>query len=401
MTEFIGDGVSLLLFIIAIYLLVSRFYAGSVIVAAAALEFGLSRTYFIALPLFVTGLLFTLNIKSIRFSQIASFVAFPLLSLIYMPVFFHFATSRINSVVSEFLKLSAMLLAVSIPYEFTYPLIQIFQLFIGNSFYIAPLLGILFIIAIALLALFSYRKNTVVAKLLLVGIIIIIGSILVPSIRATERLVQDVGSLTSQFADSIPTNYTAYGIFPPFGAALIIAGIALLFKSKKIKIVLFLIIIFNIVTSIQIETRAINRFAKPRLEIDKQLLRFLPADGKQKIILVPYSSVNNNLYAGINMFYASYYPQEPVIETDDPKTFIKLLEKYSPMQNHIYLFVRATNSSKIYDFSSKLQAIPKKNLPDALGDLIQEAKAPYQPINMSSPFLMKKITCPSCESQRY
>ncbi len=386
MTEFIGDGFSLLLFIISMHLLVRRFYAGAVIFAAAAFELGISRTNFIFAPLLMTGLLFTLDLKRINWHQIVAFVAFPILFIISKwtvdyTAYNGFDNPLIHHTVREYiLMFFTMIFAMSIPHEFINIFLSIFKLLLGDSLYAAPLIGVLILIFLMGIFTFLYKKNILSAKILLLGIVILTGAAVAPTIFSLQRLMQEIGKLTSQFSDIFPSSYTIYGIFPSFGVSVVIAGITLSFKSKRIRnvilyILLPVVLIANSVSSLHAEALAIKYYANPQKKINEQLKNLLPADGKQKIVFVPTPDLNNrNIYGGIIGYKSFFLPADRVTQVYDLSSFMQAVKTSSVSASQIYFFVHSINTDKIYDFSKDLMAIPREKLEDNFGALFEKAE---------------------------
>ncbi len=385
MAEFIGDGVSLLLFILSIYLLIKNFYAGAVIFAAAALELGVSRTNFIAIPLLITGLLFTLKDKTNVFFRNLAFLYFPVLFVIAKWTVDYTAYNAFNDPLKNYpfwqviLKFFTMTFAMTIPHEFIGIFIRLSQIFFRDSSYIAPLLGMVIFILLTLLVIIFYcKKNALAAKILFLGMVILAGSSIAPTLYGLERLMQDVSKLTLQFTDNFPNRYTIYGSFPSLGASLILAGVVLFLFSKKTKYVLYVVLFYlvfsNILSSQNASIMAEATYAKPQKEMNQQLKTLLPFNGKQKLVFVPDNHKNRFLFNGISRYLPIYAPSEPIVVTFDRNVFMVQLKKLALSSNQLYLLTHAQDSNKIYDFSNELRKVPKEKLADNLDYIINTAE---------------------------
>lgn len=381
MTEFMGDGFALFFFLVALYFLAKKFYAGSVLLAATAFEFGISRTSFTVLPLSVAAFLFfpKFSFKKITLPLILALVLWPLLFLFnnwtvfyYSPTHFNnFANPLTNYPLQEvILKFFTTILGTSIPHQFLPPLLKLVE---------APVLGFLFILSIGLLGLVFWKKNNLVAKMLLLGLVVACGSAIAPTLYGLGRLMQDVTQLTSQFRDNLPTSYTVYGTFPAFGMALVITALYLSARSVRTKAFAFLLICLVLTTNavffIRSEQLVVRKRARPLKQMISQLSVFLPDDGKVKLVFVPENQKDRALYDALNTYTMVFFRGRIILRTDSPSDFVKLRDKNSLTNDQLYFLARSRSSYLIYNFSGNLRAVPKNSLANRFPDLIEKSQS--------------------------
>src|SRR3989338_1937891 len=285
--EFMGDSFSLLLFILAVYTLIKGYWSNSVIFAAAAMEFGLSRTHFISLPLLMVLWFFAPRVSRWKPQWIMSAGAFLILPFTYLRVFGH--VTGPNGTELEWNPLfvyASVLLSVTIPHNIIFPLFKNLRVLTSNSPYIAPFIGILIItILFSIFVWFIYKKKSA-TKILSLGLIILLVSIVFPVLRGS-RITSDFLGLTNQFLSGVPALSTGYGIFPAFGLVLILIIIIQNISFKIFKIALVPLIIFNTISYMKLDSNFADLYAVSERAVNKQMLQIVPDDGKAKIIYVP------------------------------------------------------------------------------------------------------------------
>lgn len=367
--EFMGDSFSLLLFILSIYTLIKGYWPSSVIFAAAAMEFGLSRTHFISLPLLLVLWFFAPKASRWKPEWIMSAMAFLILPFTYLRVFGHVTGPNGNTLEwNPIFVYASVLLSVTIPHTIIFPLFKYLRLLTINSPYIAPFFGIAIIIVLILIfAWFVYKKRPA-TKILFLGLVILFVSIVFPVLRGS-RITSDFPGLTNQFLSGVPALSTGYGIFPAFGLVLIIIGLSQNLSFKIFKVAILSLIVFNTISYIKLDSNFADLYAVSERAVNKQMLKIIPDDGKAKIIYIPDRS---KFYIALMRFTEIFRAKETIVITSDPREFMKALDKYKPAKDHLYYLALNENTFRIHDWSERLRAYPHNKLENGLKALTQD-----------------------------
>ncbi len=368
--NFVGDGFLMLLFLLSLFLLLRNFLIGSIIFAAAALEFGIARTQFIAAPLVLTGLFFLPKILTQK-SKLLLLFLFPFISLAYLPVFLshHSITQNkydLNHVISLAQIFGDMLSTITIPFAFNYSIVYGLAHLFNKWPYITILLGYIVIFIILFLSIIFYlKKKILAAKLLFLGLVIIVTATL-PAVIAGVRVDRAVDKFVEYNLSSIiggsyqgPRSATAYGFFPSIGLALIILGIGTLIKPKPYKIIIAGVIIINIASYIYSDWNWAEYWGRHNQKMVAQLERILPKQDKPLYIYI--SLRQRFLWQGIRDFQHIYRATTPIMPLLGVKEFTEEILKSNPSPNQLYFLVEDWNYN-IYDYSQNIRIIPKEQL---------------------------------------
>lgn len=367
--EFMGDSFSLLLFILSIYTLIAGYWSGSVIFTAAALEFGLSRTHFISLPLLLIIWLFIPKNSRWKPEWILTSLAFLILPLTYLFVFPHITGPSGNALEwNPIFVYASVLFGVTVPQTIIYPTVKYLRLLTDNSPYIVPFLGIAIIIGLILLAVWFIYKKRPAAKTFFLGLVILFVSILIPVLRGS-RITSNFQGLTTQYLSGVPALSTGYGIFPAFGLVLLIIGLGQVIQPRIFKIILLSIIVFNIFSYMKLDSNFADMYAVQERAINKQMQNILPADDQTKIIFVPDRS---KLYISLLRYTEVFRAKETIIVTSEPDKFMAAMNKYKPAKDHLFYFALNENTFQIHDWSERLRAYPTNKLESGLKILDQD-----------------------------
>ncbi|MBI4058768.1 hypothetical protein HY404_00855 [Candidatus Microgenomates bacterium] len=362
MHEFLGDTFPLLLSTLSVYLLVVRFYPGAIIFAAAALEFGLSREHFIALPLILIGLFFVWSKKIPKEELIITLATLPILSMLYLPVLSSHPPEILNkndwlSNWPQLIRISDSIFAASMPHGVASFLLFLPRMLMPNNFYISSLLGVLIVVSLIILIIWSFnRRKILAAKILTVGLVIVTVSMVFPTLMGI-RLVHDFKILPEQYSDFFPAAPTSYGLPAAFGLAFLVIGFGQLVRLKIFNIFLISLITINIVTVLAADYEWVKQFSRPQRIANQQLENIISADGQTKVIYA-----EKILPRYISYFYQLYRIKEPLYVSNDPEEFIRLIKKYQPKKEGIYLLVLDDKNYTIYDNSQKLRVYEVQKL---------------------------------------
>lgn len=365
MQEFIGDGFSALLFALTNLQLLFGFYPGAVLSAAASLEFGLSRTHFISLPLFLITLLLAPRYGVNRRHWIIALAAFPMIMIFYLPIFieaFPESIDRVNigSNLANVLRVFDSVFAVSIPHAVAFQLIWFFRWLFNHNVDISVICGIILIGGLLATAFWLYHKKKILAaKLVFVGTVSVVAAITLPTLSGI-RIIQNLKDLTIQYDDFFPTAPTSYGVFSTFGMVFVIVGFSQILRRRLFRNVMIALISINAVTIMKSDLEWAKIYSAPPRALNPQLETLIPADGKIKVIYNPPPTEVLSRY--IDLFYQLYRIKEPIYIQNDAQAFIDLLDKYKPETDHIYAFVMDTKTYKITDLSEKLRNYPTGKL---------------------------------------
>ncbi|MBI4058767.1 hypothetical protein HY404_00850 [Candidatus Microgenomates bacterium] len=374
MLELLGDGFKLLLFSLSIYFLLSRYYSGAIIFAAAALEFGISRTHFIAWPLLLMSILFVRKNNQENWKWIIACIFFMAMSLSYIPLMGHFSPQILDGKNwlnnwPQIMRMADMIFGITIPHGISHTLIYFLQWLFGYK-YTSTLLGFLITVGLAVLTLWLFRKRKfLAAQLILTGLFIVVAAIIFPTLMGI-RLLTDIHKLTWQYKDSLPAGPTAYGAFSTFGFIFILLGISKVLRQKLFIKILVILILLNSFTVIKADKEWIEEVSGPQRITNEQLAKILPADGQVKIIYTPKPTQVLSRY--IYNFYQLYRIKEPIYSSTDTDEFISLINQYKPNKEKIYLLTLNTDNYVIYDNSDKLRIYePTKLTPSSVEAILK------------------------------
>ncbi|KKQ18445.1 MAG: hypothetical protein US31_C0004G0007 [Berkelbacteria bacterium GW2011_GWA1_36_9] len=365
----IGDGLIMLLFLISFYLLLRNFISGSVIFAAAALEFGVARTQFIAAPLILAGLFFLPKILKQK-KKIILLLFFPAISLAYLPVLFtHHSITRneynINHIINIFKVFGDMLSSITVPFAFNYSIVYGLAILLHKWQYITIALGYLIIFLVLLSSFILYlKKKFLAAKLLFLGFIIITTATF-PAVIAGVRVDRAVDkfvdyNLSSLLGSNMGTRTaTAYGFFPSIGLVLVAIGLGTLLKPKLFKIILSAIIVINIISSVYLDWNWAEYWGRHNQKMVTQLEKILPKEEKTQYVYV--SSKQRFLWQGVKNFQEIFRANQKITTLQSAKDFSKEILKVQPSPNQLYFLVEDW-SYNIYDYSGNLRELSQEQL---------------------------------------
>lgn len=329
--EFTGDGFSLLLFVTSVYLLLSSYIPEALIFAAAALEFGLSRTYFISLPL--------LFIYSFVKRNKWGGLLFLLISLPYIPVLGTRAFAHGVSVISSFsssryfMDLGNIIPQITIPYEILRPLFLMLNWFFDKFVYLTPSIGALIILFLIFMTWISHlKRNVTTTRLFILGIFIILSSVIFPPLFGVRIDVLEK-SVKNIINSPTPTQSTAYGLFPAVGLFFIFLAFSLTTKKSMFLKIVILLIIINSLTVMKSDIIWNNDISKRQKTINNFLTKVLPKDGKPKIIYIPKGGYINR---SITNFLTISLPNENVLVTEDLIESGNLVKTYNVTSDHFF-----------------------------------------------------------------
>lgn len=357
MNEFIGNGSALLLFVIAVFFSLVRFWPGVVILTAAALELGLSRTHSMPIILTVIIWLFSGGVKKFKTYMLGIPAVLFLLAFPYRKVLFGLDTFSKGMKMPELdimLIYPDMIFGVIVPHWISYPLISFLRIPFKDFIYLSSLLGVLIVISLTILIIRLFKQNKMLpAKLILIGLVIILVSLALPSMTGS-RVERNLKALTPQYTGIDPVRATSYGVFPTFGMVFILSGIAGLMSYKKFKSVIIVLIVLNTFTLInadRIWARDQNFTLKT---LTLRLNQFFPEDGKIKIIHIPPNT--RRLWDSLSTFQGLYRPKEKFLVTGaDRQEFMDLVNKYKLPASQLYFIKLHTESLTIIDFSDQIR----------------------------------------------
>lgn len=365
MLELLGDGFKLLLFALSIFLLLSKFYPGAVIFAAAALEFGISRTHFIGLPLILMCILFK-DRKEKNSEWVLSIAAFFVMSFLYIQVLGTHPpkvidTTDWNNNWSQLLRVGDTIFGVTVPHAIAYTALSFTNWLTDNYNYSSSVLGVAIVALFATLSgILLKSKKMLSGKLIFLGIVIVAAAIFFPTLMGI-RLNYKVDTLTAQYKDFIPTAPTSYGVFSTFGMIFILIGVSKFIKEGVFKKIVILLIILNAITVVKSDIAWAKMHSTPQRAINKQLNDFLPYDGRIKVIYTPAPTQVLSRY--ISYFYQLYRTRETVHFTNEPAEFIRLLVETKPSRERVYLLLLDIETNEIIDLSSRVREYyPDKEL---------------------------------------
>lgn len=361
MNEFIGNASALLLFVIAVYFVIVRFWQGVIIFTVAALELGLSRTH--TLPIFLTTMVWMFTegsrkgkayIKS--YMLLVPAILFTL-ALPYRNIIFGIDIFSKGLKAPSFDRLFIypdMVFGTMVPHGISYVLISLLYTPFKGYWYISTIIGILIVTSLTLLLLWLFKqKKILAAKLILVGLVIVLGSLALPSMTGS-RVEGNLKALTAQYTSTYPVRATSYGVFPTFGMALILSGFALLVSYKKFKLFIIPLLILNTFTLINSDRIWATTQSRDLKTLTIRLGEIFPEDGKTKIIHIPPHT--RHLWDSLNTFQGLYRPKEKFLITGgDRNEFINLINEHKLPAGQLYFLKLHYESLTIIDFSEQIR----------------------------------------------
>ena len=365
MQEFIGDGFSVLLFSLTNLMLVSGFYPGAILAAAATLEFGLSRTHFISLTLLLVTIFLAPRIGNLRKGWIISLFTIPTLTLFYLPVFINFFPESVDQVhwsynFSNIIRISDSVFGVMVPHGIAFNLIWFLRWTFNHHVYISVACGAILVFGFLGISFFLFRKRKILAaKLVFIGIVTVVAAITFPTLSGI-RVIQNTKDLTIQYDDIYPAAPTSYGVFSTFGAVLILIGLGQVVKKNLFRNLSIFLVAFNALTVAKSDIEWARQYSAPERAINPQMMPLIPGDGRVKVIYTPPPTEILSRY--IDFFYQLYRIREPLYFTNDGQAFIDMLAKYKPSNEDVYVFAMDTKTYKVTDVSSKVRPYLGKNL---------------------------------------
>lgn len=371
--EVINSPISLLLVLLSILMLLNRFLPGSLIFAAAALEYGVAKTYFIALPL-TLFVLFLLPKRSsllqiLKERRLVAFIiSIWLMSLVYLQTFARAPSSSGKSLgIDQLYVFGDVLSSVTVPLWVSYPLVHLLNLVLNGWIYITFGLGMLVLVFFVLSWLFFIvRKQTVGSRLVLIGLSIILPTVAVGSYMGV-RVDHNVAKLVSyQLTGQIPGGATGYGFFPTLGLTFILLGFATVVKRKGFRVLLAILILFNTIISVSSDYKWRNsQYSLVQRRYNEQLEKILPRDGIDRYIFIP--SKERVFFENVRNFGSVYQGNHGFFVFLDAKDFAKALEDKGDKNVHIYFLSSKVGSDyKIDDYSDKIRSTSFSNLPKVI-----------------------------------
>lgn len=380
--EIINSPFILLLVVLAFYMLLQKFIPGALIFAATALDYGVAKTYSIALPLTLFAIFFVNSVKNLikmRFTgsdklMIFFVVAIWLISFIYLPAFYGAPSAQGKTLaLDQLFVYGDVLLAVTLPHGLAYPLVHLLSLILNGWIYITAALGFLIIASLIIIAIFYYiRGKTLSVKLIIIGLSIILPTAAIASFMGV-RIEHNVQKLV-EYHNNIPTpsGATGYGIFPALGLTLILVGLGALVRKKTFVMMATFLILINIITSVAYDYKWWQSpYSYPQRRIDAQLKKILLRDGIPKYVYVP--SKQRPLYQSVITFGSIHQGDQRLYTFDSPNDFVQKIKEDKAQKDHIYFLVTSGKPGyEIYDYSDKIRSIPLKFLSQQIELLTRE-----------------------------
>lgn len=370
--EIINSPFILLLVILSIYMLLQKFVPEALIFTAAALEYGVAKSYFIALPLTLFAVFFAKNMQK---KKLISFLAaIFLMSLVYLPAFYGAPSAQGKTLaLDQLFVYGDVLLAVTLPFGLSFPLVHLLSLLLNGWIYITAALGFLIVACFTIIAIISYvRGQTVSAKLIIIGLSIILPTTAIASFMGV-RVDHNVQKLVEYHNNSLgPLGATAYGFFPALGLTFTLVGLGLLFRKRTLKMLALSLIFINIITSFSFDYRWLQSpYSYPQRRYDEQLQKILPRDGINRYIFVP--GTQRSFYQGVITFSSVYQGDQGLYTFMGAEDFVEALKTKSAQKDHIYFLVTNGNPKyDIYDYSQRIRSVPYDQLVPLVKSLAKE-----------------------------
>jgi len=381
--EIINSPFILILVILSFYMLLQRFFPGALIFTAAALEYGIAKSYFIALPLTLFALFFPVSWSfRERIKKNWLFILYVLsISAVYKPAFFAAPSYQNLSLTSamqlynldRLFVLGDVLMSVSLSYIFSYPLVHLLSLIFNGWIYITATLGFLIIGSFAIVSFISYFKNKKLsAKLILLCLSIVVPTALVASFMGV-RVDHNVQKLVLYSNNgNVPSGATGYGIFPALGLTLAFVALGYILKKRTFRVLAIILILLNIIGSIVADYRWLkSAYSFPQRRYNEQLQQILPKDTAKKYVFVP--GRHRPLFEGIRAFSNVLRADQGVLVFMGSDDFVDALKKDNVNSKDIfYLISSGMPKYDISDYSDRVRGVPYERLAPTIESLTAE-----------------------------
>ena len=387
--EIINSPFILLLVLLTIYMLLRKFLPGALIFFAASLEYGVAKSYFLALPLTLLVAFFLWPKKRNKSATrqklgLAMFViAIWSISAVYFPAFFRapsFGNLGLTSIV-ELIKLDQIfvfgdvLMSVNLSYVITYPLIHLLSLIFNGWIYITVVLGFLIIACFSVTAVLSYiHDKKFSAKLIVTALSIIVPTATIASFMGV-RIDHNVQKLVTYSNNgNVPSGATGYGIFPALGLVLILVALGQITKKKIYSILVVILLLLNIVGSVAADYKWYkSAYGFPQRRYNDQLQGILLRDGMKKYVFV--SSQQRLFFEGVRTFSSVFQGDQGVYVFMSEEDFTEALKENFANKEQIYFLAsEAEPDYQVFDYSDKIRSIPFDRLSPNLKKLVGELK---------------------------
>lgn len=349
MVDFIGDSFTLLLFVISLYFLITKYYAHALIFTLASLEFGLSRSHIIPVPFILTAFFFATP------KERKKVLAMSLLLIISILPYFPLIIGRsggnelklVNYLFNpEYLTyLFNMLTHVIFPFRVLGPIISLLNSLYASN-YLAPFLGLITLISLIYFAVLTHIKKCYkTSKLIIIGISLILLSVVFPPIAGVRNDARIVDYTKDTILAYMPSVTTGYGLFPALGIVLILIGISLIIKNLSIfKKALIVLTIIDSLSFISADYNWYKLISYKQINISEGLNSVLSRDGKVKLILL--TKKGQTVWNDILRFRDIYGPVEKMILFENQEAWEKYNKLNHPSIKQIYLFSYNDNDSE-------------------------------------------------------
>lgn len=340
MVDFLGDGFTLLLFVISFYFLLSKSYAYAFIFTLASLEFGLSRSHIIPVPFILTAFLFAVPKERKKILAMSLLLIISILP--YFPLIILRSGGDESKLVNYLFNLEYltylfnMLTHVIFPYIYLKVIISILNAIYASN-YLAPMLGIITLISLIFFAFLTHiKKYYKTSKLIIIGTLLILLSVVFPPIVGVRNDSRTMDYTKNTMLAPFPSPMTGYGLFPALGLVLILTGVSLVKKSSKVKKVLVVLIITNSLSLISSDYNWHKLTSYRQKNINRELNSILPRDGKAKMILL--TKKGKDVKHDIERFNYVFRPTEQLILFESLEEWEKYKNLNPPNIERVYLF---------------------------------------------------------------
>lgn len=365
MVDYTGDSFALLLFALSIYFTLSNSLSRSILFAAAALEFGLSRTYFIGLPLILAILLIK---KGDLRSKLKAAALFILISVPYYPLLSGREANEINAF-TFFFNIKNLLISLNavthalVPFTLLKGVGVLFVKF-SNSIYLSPVIGACLTLCLLLLPLWLFLKERATAfRLTLLASVIILVSLALPPMFGVRTDRNPSGFTKELINTPTPLPSTGYGLFPALGLVLVLLGISTTIKPRVFRQIIIPIILFNGFTFAYADYKWYQVHAVQEGVVNLALSGLLPNNGEPKVILLAHKA--GYIRRNVENFITIYRPSENIIlvDTIDGLTEAQAINHISV--DHIYFITYDGNLKRVINLTDIARSKPK-SIPELL-----------------------------------